>query len=428
MPPLDFIKTNPVTNTIRRNRQDELQQATGALALQNVAQGMESRRRAAEQADIEEETNRLRLKEYGTEQPTVVPQVQVAPEQAIAAPEDGVEALAGVVAEPVAPGPTAPAASVAPMGAKALTGFDASRGRLQREAAIVAGRHGAGRLAPDIINRMSVLEREERAHGTEKRKSEDAHVTNAMNLIVKKQWAASEQYAKATGVYDRLAALFTDPKARYGAESVVDQAKQMGLDDLNALTFLNGVMKNIDNGMPWEQAVQVGTNAAIEQAKKKPVGGPIETNTGIYERTQGSGTQPIVGPDGKILMPTNRRMFLGTGRGGGGKLPHVSRTITGRDGSVSVVMSDGSTKRLLSPDGKPLLARDASGPRLAIAIGKMYQGYDPSDPAMMTPAEALRLGRDEAARLTGEQSAQPSPGGTPATGRPNPNDPLGIRR
>ena len=408
---LEFIKTNPVTSTIRRNRKEELEQATGALALQNVAQGMEARREQMEMGRGLEEAQRL---------PVQAPAVTT-PSPAISTPSE--------TAQPE-PGVEAGEAEVPATGAGALTGFSAEAApavqpvaapgparnsqveRLEAEIQAASRIRGAGPHVAQLKQRLGTLLESQR-------KSEDAHVTNAMNLLVKHQWDASEQYAKASGIYEKLAPLYTNPKARYSVERIVEQAQAMKLDDLNATTFLNGVLENITQGMPWEQAIQTGTQAAIAMAKKKPIGAPIESKTGIYERTQGGGTQPIVGPDGKILMPTDRRMFLGTGRGGGGSKQQQYaqwriQTLTGAG------VPEDQARRIVAGGGQSYLGpRDVA--RMAQNLMKMTdENFNPLYPNINAATQAAQ------AALGLIQN--PGQAAAPPAANPNQNDPLGLRR
>lgn len=345
---IQFISTNPTSEAMRRNRQEDLAAAGQTLGFTNTMQEMGNRQELMRNRRGAEEAQRgiARIFAEPDQAASAVPGVTAAPEPVVARaapaplpqifPPNPAETGSTEPQAAVTPGPraalvnapaapaAAPAATVSP-----ISTFSSYNDKLRRAAALAGDTPGAGAVAMGLAQQMG-------QRSEIQRKDVEAKMGEAFKHIAAGDVELAKEYAKSVGIDRYLAPIFSNPKALYTVKSTTDVAKGMGLKDLDAAVFVNSVMEGLTRGVPYQDALQAAAKAVTVQASKKPApGAPIESKTGIYQRTQGGDVVPVTGPDGKVLMPTDRRMFLPAqvgGAGGGSKQQQYAqwriRTLT----------------------------------------------------------------------------------------------------
>jgi hypothetical protein len=331
---LNFISTNPVTDTIRQNQNQALQQAVEFTNLQQAI-GTEKAGRAIGQIYAGPDT----ITSPATTTTQSVP--QAGPPAPTYNPTQMSESG----------GPT----SVTPLPNVQQTvttpGVTKQVDKLGMAMQAAAATPGAGGLSLKLAE-------QQQSRNIALAQLHEQQLANAHEYMINDPQYAY-QYAQSHGL-DELMPLFSDKNSLMQARSTGAFGKSMGLTGYENLQFSGKVAQltdkyNKQQGMDPVQAHSQATLDALSQMQNmpgKPLGQMIDENGVVRTRDEGGNVTVLPGQENGGFGKSSAALYRAM-RGGNG--PKVHSTYTS-NGQVNILMSDGTTKSLGSSNDESKVA------------------------------------------------------------------------
>lgn len=345
----NFISSNPVIE-----QQDKAQQR--ALQLLPVASGLEQHAYARNR----EETDRAQLME-GTRimaERAAPPDVQASTPPAAPAPaaapaqQPRVDRYgAGEFGQQQAPATAAAPQPQANPLAAVRANADAQGDRLRR--ATTVGPAAARVYGPQLAQ-----------HEAKQSEAMSKHSDQVLAKLGDGDIEGARQYAQVHGLR-HLDGLFANQQALITVGSVAKTARQLGLKDTHASSFVSTVMEQMKNGASYDQALTMAHQKIGQLADQEPSGAPIATTGGYMERTKGGKARYITDPDGKVAMPgervlTHRPPSTAAAAGGGSRA--TAHAEAKKKALVGIGWSEkDATEAAYGTGGKQVTERDVIG-------------------------------------------------------------------